>query len=90
MSNHNITLPRALSDEEARRAATMHSVYSYLLQIASRKEAASRLTCAGVSILRVKKMSPHGSLSRTNARSDGVSVVPAIPVMKARVVIGAD
>jgi hypothetical protein len=41
-------------------------------------------------MLRVKTMSPHGSLSRRNERSAGVNVVPATPVMKARTAIGAD
>ena len=34
--------PKVLSDEDTRRAATMHEVYRYLLQLAARKEAAAQ------------------------------------------------
>ena len=35
-----------ITDEKAQRAATMHRVYSYLLQLRARKEAADRDTDA--------------------------------------------
>ena len=38
MNEHSV-----ITDEEAKRAKTMHQVYTYLLQLAARKEAASRV-----------------------------------------------
>ena len=44
MTSPAISLPDVQSDEEARRNECMHRVYSYLLQLAARKEAATRGT----------------------------------------------
>lgn len=42
--NRVIPRPETPSEDEARRAAAMHKVYAYLLQLAGRKEAAARGT----------------------------------------------
>jgi len=44
MTSRSIPISDAPSEEEARRAAAMHNVYAYLLQLAARKEAAARGT----------------------------------------------
>ena len=44
MTNRTIPISDALDEEDARRNECMHRVYSYLLQLASRKEAAARGT----------------------------------------------
>jgi hypothetical protein len=41
-SNLAIPIPDARNEEDARRNECMHRVYSYLLQLAARKEAADR------------------------------------------------
>jgi hypothetical protein len=44
MTDGAIRLPDTRHEEEARRNECMHRVYSYLLQLAARKEAAARGT----------------------------------------------
>src|SRR4051812_44473081 len=54
----------------------------------SRNSLTSEVTCAGVSILRLKRMKPHGRSARTNARSSALSSSPEMPVMNARLLMG--
>ena len=44
----------------------------------------------GVSILRLNRMKPHGRSARMNARSAALSSSPDMPVMNARLLMGAD
>src|SRR5215217_7700753 len=56
----------------------------------SRSAAVSAVSCAGVSMLRLKTMKPHGAAARKNASSSAVSTGPEQPAMKARAVIAAE
>ena len=74
--------PAAFLVDQDRRIGVARQLAQFLQQ--------AQMTCAGVSMLRLNRIKPHGRSRRMNSRSAALSSSPDMPVMNARLLMGAD